>query len=78
VEQQIQQLPARDVVRFAEWFNSYLASHAPATMSAEADWQETLRIHGKDQAPRIRGGSGIKTNKSEHRHGLWEALAEGV
>ncbi len=39
IEQQIQQLPPSDVIRLAEWFNSFLASHAHT--SAEDNWQET-------------------------------------
>lgn len=44
IEQQIQQLPASEVIRFAEWFNGFLASHAPAPTSADGDWQETPEL----------------------------------
>ena len=40
IEQQIQRLPAVELVRLAEWFNGFLASHPPASDSAGSDWQE--------------------------------------
>ena len=44
IEQQIQRLPASDVIRLAEWFNGFLAAHTPATASADSDWQETPEL----------------------------------
>lgn len=47
IEQQIQRLPASEVIRLAEWFNGFLASHAPATAPANDDWQETPELVAK-------------------------------
>ena len=44
IEEQIQRLPARDVVRLAEWFNGFLASRTPPGSSADDDWQETPEL----------------------------------
>jgi len=44
IEQQIQRLPASDLIRLAEWFNGFLASQAPPGSSSEADWQETPEL----------------------------------
>ncbi len=44
IEQQIQKLPASEVIRLAEWFTSFLASHAPAASVGDADWQETPEL----------------------------------
>lgn len=44
IEQQLQRLPAGEVVRLAEWFNAFLASHASAPASANDDWQETPEL----------------------------------
>ena len=44
IEQQIQRLPASEVIRLAEWFNGFLASHAPTRASADDDWQETPEL----------------------------------
>lgn len=44
IEQQIQRLPASDVVRLAEWFNGFLASHAAAPATGDDDWQETPEL----------------------------------
>jgi hypothetical protein len=41
IEQQIQRLPAAELVRLAEWFNRFLASLPPANASAGNDWRET-------------------------------------
>lgn len=41
IEQEIQRLPASDVIRLAEWFSGFLASQTPPGSSPEADWQET-------------------------------------
>jgi hypothetical protein len=38
IEQQIQRLPANDVIRLARWFNGFLASQAH--VPASADWQD--------------------------------------
>ena len=44
IEQQIQRLPAREVIRLAEWFSRFLAAHASASASGNADWQETPEL----------------------------------
>jgi len=44
IEQQIQSLPAADLLRLAEWFNGFLASCAPTGASAKPDWQETPEL----------------------------------
>ena len=44
IEQQIQRLPASEVIRLAEWFRGFLASHAPAPASADDNWQETPEL----------------------------------
>jgi len=44
IEQQIQRLPASDLIRLAEWFNGFLASQTLADTSLEADWQETPEL----------------------------------
>ena len=44
IEQQIQSLPAADLIRLAEWFNGFLASCAPTGTSADPDWQETPEL----------------------------------
>ena len=44
IEQQIQSLPAAELVRLAEWFNGFLASCAPAAAHVEPDWQETPEL----------------------------------
>ena len=44
LEQQIQQLPAADLVRLAEWFNLLLASRTPADAAAEPEWEETQEL----------------------------------
>jgi hypothetical protein len=41
IEQQIQRLPASELIRLAEWFNGFLASQTPPSAAANADWQET-------------------------------------
>ncbi len=41
IELQIQQLPPNEVIRLAEWFNGFLASHAPTLGSADDTSQET-------------------------------------
>jgi len=42
VEQQIQGLPVSDVIRLAEWFNGFLASHSAAL--GLDDWQENQEL----------------------------------
>ena len=44
IEEQIQTLPAAELVRLAEWFNGFLASCASAGARAEPDWQETPEL----------------------------------
>ena len=44
IEQQIQQLPASELVRFCEWFNGFLASRTRTSSPAEPDWQETPEL----------------------------------
>jgi len=44
IVQQIQRLPASEVIRLAEWFNGFLASHAPTPASPDDDWQETPEL----------------------------------
>ena len=44
IEQQIQRLAAPEVIRLAEWFNGFLAAHAPTPAAAEDDWQETPEL----------------------------------
>lgn len=44
IEQQIQRLPATELLRLAEWFNGFLASHLPPSDSAGGDWQETPEL----------------------------------
>ncbi len=44
IEQQIQRLQPSEVVRLAEWFNGFLASHASAPATADDDWQETPEL----------------------------------
>ncbi|MEI8078591.1 MAG: hypothetical protein WCH61_03045 [bacterium] len=44
IEQQIQRLPAIELMRLAEWFNGFLASQTPASASAQAAWQETPEL----------------------------------
>lgn len=44
IEQQIQRLPASEVVRLAEWFNGFLASHAPTPAATDKDCQETPEL----------------------------------
>ena len=44
IEQQIQRLPATDVIRLAEWFSGFLASHASTPASADDDWQDTPEL----------------------------------
>ena len=43
IEQQIQQLAPRDVMRLAQWFKSFLASDT-FRLTAESDWQETPEL----------------------------------
>ncbi len=40
IEQQIQQLPATELIRLAQWFRGFLASKPGTSAGAEADWQE--------------------------------------
>ena len=44
IEQQIQRLPASEVIRLAEWFNGFLASHTTGPASVDDDWQETPEL----------------------------------
>ena len=44
IEQQIQRLPATELVRLAEWFNGFLATYAPPPASADDEWQETPEL----------------------------------
>ena len=44
IEQQIQRLPATEVIRLAGWFDSFLASHAPTPAAADDEWQETPEL----------------------------------
>jgi|GEM_PF-4478875 len=44
IEQQIQSLPAAELVRLAQWFNAFLASCAPTGATAEPEWQETAEL----------------------------------
>lgn len=44
IEQQIQSLPAPELVRLAEWFHGFLASCAPPAASAEPDWEESPEL----------------------------------
>ena len=44
LEQQIQRLPADDLVRLAEWFNGFLASRTPPDSAAELEWTETPEL----------------------------------
>ena len=44
IEQQIQQLPASELVRLCEWINGFLASRTQTSPAAEPDWQETPEL----------------------------------
>jgi hypothetical protein len=44
IEQQIQRLPASELVRLAEWFNGFLASTAATRDAGDVDWQETPEL----------------------------------
>jgi hypothetical protein len=44
IEQQIQQLPASELVRLCEWFNGFLASRTHTPTAVEPDWQETPEL----------------------------------
>ena len=44
IEQQIQRLPAPEVIRLAEWFNGFLAAHVPTATAADDEWQETPEL----------------------------------
>ena len=44
IEQQIQRLPATEVIRLAEWFNRFLVAHAPPPAAGGDDWQETPEL----------------------------------
>ena len=44
IEEQIQRLPAGEVVRLAEWFTGFLAARTPPGSSADDDWQETPEL----------------------------------
>lgn len=44
LEQQIQRLPASELIRLAQWLNGFLASQTRLNPSASADWQETPEL----------------------------------
>ena len=44
IEQQSLRLPASELIRLAQWFNGFLASHAPMPGSADDKWQETPEL----------------------------------
>ena len=41
IEQQIQRLPATEVIRPAQWFNGFLAAQTSTPAAADEDWLET-------------------------------------
>ncbi len=45
IEQQIEKLPAADLIRFAEWFNGFLASRASTENAPE--WEETPELQAE-------------------------------
>ncbi len=44
IEQEIQRLPANELVQLAQWLSRFLASHAPKPTSADEDWPETPEL----------------------------------
>ena len=44
MEQQIERLPASDVIRLAERFNGFLAAHAPTPASPDDDRRKTPEL----------------------------------
>ncbi|HEY2952996.1 MAG TPA: hypothetical protein VGK40_10455 [Verrucomicrobiae bacterium] len=45
IEEQIRQLPARDLVRLTEWFTNYLSDRRPSSpASPDTDWPESPEL----------------------------------